>query len=475
MEIIRLSEIINWTKSELLYGKTDDQIRSFSTDSRTITENDFFIPITGENYDGCDFICTALKKGACGFVFDKNLKKMTGILKLVETDHPGVIVLRCGNTLDFLKDTAKGYLNKFNIVSVGITGSAGKTTTKNFIVSILKRTSETVYSQKNYNNEIGISKTIFEVNKNTKYLVVELGMRAKGQIKELARICNLKYGIITGIGPSHLEFFKNIEEIALAKAELGEIIFKNNGLLFLNGDDDYTELIEKNIKCDYVKCGSSTDYKYNFSNCSFDSNARYDFDLNSYDKNILHINLNIPGYHNIYNSILAAGLALHLGSRPEMVKSTISETGTETLRMEVLEKNDIVILNDCYNANPLSVKSAIESLALISENRNMRSVAILGDMFELGAETEKLHEEIGSYLTEKNIDTLIAFGKISASIIKGFENSKNNETKSYYFEKKEELLKKIGKIIKPNDAVLIKGSRANKMENIIDFIWKEKK
>lgn len=470
MESILLNKILRWTKSKLLLGNKEDRIKSFSTDSRTISRNDFFIPITGENFDGGDFIIETVKKGAGGFVYNKNQKNINEILKLVKTDYPGVVAIECDNTLNFLKEIAKGYLRQFNVVSVGITGSAGKTTTKNFIVSILKRTSDTVFSQKNFNNEIGIPKTIFEVNKKTKYLVVELGMRAKGQIMDLAEICNLKYGIITGIGPSHLEFFKNIEEIALAKAEIGEIIFKNNGILFLNGDDKYTELIEKNIKCVSVKCGSSVDFKYNFSNCRCGLNAIYDFDLNRFDKNILHINLNIPGYHNIYNSVLAAGLSLHLDIEPLLIKNTIKETAPEALRMEIIEKGGKVILNDCYNANPLSVKSAIDSLAIISENRSMRSIAILGDMFELGMETEKFHEEIGSYLSEKNIDILIAFGKISISIFNKFENSKKNKIKSYYFEKKEKLLSKIGKIIKPGDAVLIKGSRANKMENIIDYI-----
>jgi len=470
MESILLNEILSWTKSKLLLGRREDQIKSFSTDSRTISRNDFFIPIAGENYDGGDFIIETVKKGARGFVYDRHQKNIEEILKHVQADNPGIIIIKCDNTIEFLKEVAKGYLTKFKVTSVGITGSAGKTTTKNFVVSILKRTSDTVFSQKNFNNEIGISKTIFEVNNATKYLVVELGMRASGQIRDLAKICNLKYGIITGIGPSHLEYFKNIGEIALAKAEISESIYKNNGVLFLNGDDKYTNLIEENIKCDYEKCGSNFNYKYNFSNCRFDCNAIYDFDLNVFDKNILHINLNIPGYHNVHNSVLAAGLSLHIGCKPEIIRNTISETGPETLRMEIFEKDGKVILNDCYNANPLSVKSAIDSLAIISGRRKMRSIAVLGDMFELGAETEKLHEEIGSYLSEKNIDILIAFGKISISIFNKFENSKNNEIKRYYFEKKEDLLNKIGKIVKPGDAVLIKGSRANKMENIIDYI-----
>ena len=470
MESILINKILSWTGAKLLLGKKESAVTAFSTDSRTINRNDFFIPITGENYNGADYIIEAVRKRASGFVYSKYQKDINDVLRLVKNDFPEVTVLESENVLDFFKETARGYLKQFNAISLGITGSAGKTTTKNFIVHILERTSGTVFSPKNFNNEIGIPKTIFEVNKNTKYLVVELGMRAKGQIADLAQICNLKYGIITEIGPSHLEFFNNIAEIALAKAEIGEMIYKNNGILFLNGDGKYTDLIEKTIKCTSIKCGSGFDYKYNFSNCRCDSNAIYDFDLNSLAKNIMHINLKIPGYHNVYNSVLAAGLSLHLGIEPLIIKSSISEAMPESLRMEVIEKDGKIVLNDCYNANPLSVKSAIDSLSVISEKRKIRSVAILGDMLELGKETAKLHGEIGSYLSEKNIDILIAFGKISENIFSKFVDSKKNKENGYYFEKKEKMLNEIGKIIKPGDAVLIKGSRANKMENIIDYI-----
>ena len=470
MEKILVNEILSWTGAKLLCGKKESSITSFSTDSRTLAPDDFFVPIAGENHQGADFIIEAIRKGASGFVYSKNLNNIGDVLKLVKNDFPGVTALESGNTLDFFKNAARGYLKQFNVITIGITGSVGKTTTKNFIVSILRKVSDTVFSPGNFNNEIGIPKTIFEVNKNTKYLVAELAMRAKGQIADLAQICNLKYGIITGIGPSHLEFFKNVEEIALAKAEIGEMINKNNGILFLNGDDRYSVIIEKTINCVSEKCGSAADFKYNFTNCKCDCNAVYDFDLNRFDKNIEHINLNIPGYHNVNNSVLAAGLSLNLGIEPLVIKTSISETMVESLRMQIIEKNGKVILNDCYNANPLSVKSAIDSLAVISKKRKMRSIAVLGDMLELGEETEKLHGEIGSYLSKKNIDILVAFGKISINTFNKFDNSTQNEIKSFYFDKKEKMINEIGKIIKPGDAVLIKGSRANKMENIIDYI-----
>ncbi|MCE5330008.1 UDP-N-acetylmuramoyl-tripeptide--D-alanyl-D-alanine ligase [bacterium] len=470
MENILANEVLIWTGSKLISGSINSVVSNFSTDSRTIAEDDFFIPIRGENYDGHDFITHAIKTGAKGFVYDPDYKDKNSLISFIKSNYPSTLIIESYNTTEFLENAAKGYLRKYKVTSIGITGSAGKTSTKNFLVNILKKSSNTVFSQKNFNNEIGIPKTIFEVNKNTRYFIAELGMRAKGQIAKLSEICNLNYGIITSIGPSHLEFFKNIDEIALAKAEIGEKINENNGILFLNGDDIYTDLIEKNVKCRILKCGSGNTFKYNFSNCINDKFAVYSFDLNQYDKKVMSVNLSIPGYHNIYNALLAAGVALYLNIDTEKIRDAIEETTPETLRMEIIEKEDKLILNDCYNANPLSLKSAIDSLSVISKDQKRRSVAVIGDMFELGRNSKKMHEEIGQYLIYKEIDVLVTIGEKSISICNKFAHSVKSCGEMYHFKKKEHLLSEIGKIIKSGDVILIKGSRANKMENIIDYI-----
>lgn len=470
MEKILISNILNWTKSTLILGKLDVPICNFSTDTRTIAGSDFFIPIRGENYNGHDFILEAVRKGAKGFVYDKSCKDKENLISFIIKEYPEIVIIECKDTLNFLKETAKGYIKKFNVISIGITGSSGKTTTKNFIVNILKKSFNTVYSQKNFNNEIGIPKTIFEINKNTRYFVAELGMRAKGQIRELSEICNLNYGIITEIGPSHLEFFNNMDEIALAKAEISGKIFENNGFLFLNANSKFTDFIEKNIKCRAIRCGGDPAFEYNFSNCTSNEFAFFNFDLNKYDKKIASINLNIPGYHNISNALLAAGLCIHLNMDLLKIKNGIEETTAESLRMEIQEKDGKVILNDCYNANPLSLRSAIDTLSIISFNRNMRSVAIIGDMLELGKESCKLHEEIGEYLVIKGINVLVCLGENTIDTFNSFNKCAQSAAVSYHFKTMEELLSKIGKIVQSGDAILIKGSRANKMENIIHYI-----
>jgi len=470
MENILVKDVLEWTKSTLLSGSLNTIISNFSTDSRTICKDDFFIPIVGENYDGNDFIIDAVKNGARGFAISKNYKNTNYILNYIKDSYPDVLIIQSLDTLDFLKSIARGYIRQFkNLITIGITGSVGKTTTKNFLVNILKNFSNVVYSEKNFNNEIGIPKTIFNINKNTKFFVAELGMRAKNQIKELADICNVKFGIITGIGPSHLEFFNNIEEIAIAKAEINEKIFDNDGVLFLNADDKYFEIILKNIKCKFAKVGKEKVFEYNFSNYFCDENAYYSYDFNKYNEKIFNIKLNIPGFNNIYNSSLAISLALYLNIDIDIIKKAIQETKPEDLRMEIIEKKEVVVINDCYNANPLSMQSAIDTLSTIAKKRKMRSVAILGDMYELGSESQKFHKEIFDYLISNKINVIIVFGKNWLDVLKEDDLSKI-KTNKYFFKNKEDLLKELHKIIKKDDVVLIKGSRANKMENIIDYI-----
>ncbi|HJX02094.1 MAG TPA: Mur ligase family protein, partial [Candidatus Humimicrobiaceae bacterium] len=250
-EKIIVSDIISWTSSEIVSGDIGKYIINISTDSRTIKKGDFFIPLTGKNYNGHEFIGTALDKGACGFVFEKayRVKIESWKKKAGNGDFKKLVILQSGSTLDFLKSIAYNYIRKFKPVVIGITGSAGKTTTKDFLANILRKEHRVVFTPRNYNTEIGVSKSILEIGKNTDFFIAELGMRGKGQIKILSDICNLNLGAITVVGQSHMAFFKDLREIAIAKAEMAEILYKNNGTLFLNNDDGYGDFIEKHVNC----------------------------------------------------------------------------------------------------------------------------------------------------------------------------------------------------------------------------------
>ena len=234
-EKIKIEEILTWTKSKLISGRPGQYIDSVSTDSRAIKEGEFFLPLIGENYNGHDFIYSALKKGASGFVYESiytnKLKFWKSSIKSAILDK--LIVFQSENNLEFLEKVSYGYIRKFNPIVIGITGSVGKTTTKDLLVNVLSKLYDTKYTPKNFNTEIGVSKTILEIDRNTDIFVAEFGMRGKGQIKLLSDMCDVDIGIITAVGKSHLEFFKDPREVATAKMEIGKILESKNGILFL--------------------------------------------------------------------------------------------------------------------------------------------------------------------------------------------------------------------------------------------------
>lgn len=474
-EKISIREILLWTKSEIISGDTDQNIRLISTDSRTIKKGQFFIPLIGENYDGHNFILQALRRGALGFVYESKYKDKLGECK----DAAGqriwdkLIIIQTKDNLLFFENISYNYIRKFKTISIGITGSVGKTTTKDFLVSILSKVFNIKFTPKNYNTEIGVSKSVLGIDRNTDIFIAELGMRGKGQIKILSEMINLDVGVITAIGPSHLEFFKSMDEIAGAKSEMQEILRLKKGVLFLNNDDSWTDFIEKKVECRVLKFGRNNDIDYNFIEKDVDNYGRFEFDLYRKKNKIIEIFLPVAGFHNIYNACAAAAVSLYLNVSSEIIKEGIENSKVEGSRMEIITKGDKVIINDCYNASPLSVRKAIDTLNLISEKNNKRSVAILGDMLELGKESCKLHYEIGNYLLEKNIKVLISFGKLSKNIRNGCQDDKGlNKINCicYCFNDMEELCGRLNSILIPEDVVLIKGSRANKMERIINFI-----
>jgi UDP-N-acetylmuramoyl-tripeptide--D-alanyl-D-alanine ligase len=469
---ITLKEILNWTNSTI-YGQKDKKtmknfnLFSISTDTRTIENGDFFIPVVGENYDGHDFIGDAINKGSIGFIFESRFdSRIDGWRDKAKPDiWDNMIILETENNLKFLLDISHHYIRKFNPIVIGITGSVGKTTTKDFIVSILSRFFYTKFTPKNFNTEIGISKSVLEIDKNTQFFIAELGMRAKGQIGKLAEVINLDVGAITAIGPSHLEFFKNTEEIALAKSEMTEFIEAKKGVLFLNNDDDWTGFVEKRTKCKILKFGYNNSLDFNFIEKDMDRYGKFSFGFYKNKKKLAEINLPVSGYHNLYNACCAAAICSFLKLEPGMIREGIESAVLENRRMEVAKKGDKVIINDCYNASPLSMKKAIDTLIMVASKNKGRSVAILADMLELGDESEQLHFEIGQYLKEKNIDMVIVVGNLSKKICSGFLPKKSN-----YFDYKENLISKLHSLLKAGDVILIKGSRANRLETLLDFI-----
>ncbi len=466
MEKIEIDKILRWTNSKLKNRGKFKYINSFSTDTRSLKEKDFFIPLKGENFDGHDYIGKALKKGAKGFVYEKNYAARVKSFN----KNKDILIIETGDSLRFLEDLAYHYIRLISPVVVGITGSVGKTTTKDLLVSILKRCSDVKYTPKNFNNEIGVSKSVLNVDRNTDYFIAELAMRGRKQISLLSKIVNTKIGIITNVSESHLEFFNSVEEIALEKSQIAKKIEENNGALFLNYDNKWADLIKKNVNCRIINYGKNNRLDFNFIDKGHDKDCKYTFDFCNKNEKLAEIKLGVPGYNNIYNSCAAAAVAFHLGVSLKDIKAGINDPSISEKRLKMFIINQKTIINDCYNASPVSVMGAIDILTKVNGGKVNRTIAILGDMLELGGKSAEYHFNIGRYLKDKEVGILITFGKLSKNTYKGFLKKGAKKENAFYYENKIELINEINKILKKGDIVLIKGSRANKMEDIIKEI-----
>jgi UDP-N-acetylmuramoyl-tripeptide--D-alanyl-D-alanine ligase len=384
----------------------------------------------------------------------------------------GLLVLEAVSSMDFLMKLARGYLKQFDAIAIGITGSLGKTTTRSFITSILSRGFNIIHTPRNYNTEIGVSKTILSIGKDTDFFVAELGMRGAGQIKPLAEVCNIGIGAITSISGSHMEFFESIEGLAAAKAEIASPISKNGGKLFLNADDEMTPFIKDLVDADSIEFGENAGRDYNFIKTGSDNRGRYSFSLFKKDKKIADIKCSQPGYHNMYNGCLAAAICHYLGADAGMIREGLENAQMEEHRMQVLEYKDYTILDDCYNASPVSVEGALDTLDLISGKNKRRSVAILGDMKELGKSAEELHVYTGKYAAKKDIDVLVTSGKLAKNMCRGFKEDQESCRCCHSFDDSKKVIGGLENIIEPGDVILVKGSRANKLEDIVEHLKK---
>jgi UDP-N-acetylmuramoyl-tripeptide--D-alanyl-D-alanine ligase len=485
---INLESILKWTDVKtlgpaILHSRENIFIEALSTDTRTLETGDFFVPVRGDNFDGHDFIPEAIDKGCRGFVYEKEYeKKFENDLKIYDKGKiEKLLVLKSSSNISFLLDLCAGYIRDFTVKTVGITGSAGKTTTKEFIANIMSHDFAIAYTRKNYNTELGLSKAVLEIEPKTQFFIAEIGMRAKGQVKRLSEVLNVKAGAITSVGQSHLEFFKNVSQIAAAKAEMADIIGLNDGILFLNSDDPWTGFIIKHLKNKKCKVniklfGRSSANDFSFVEKSADSYGRYTARLYKGSKNIAVVKMPVPGLHNVYNACCAAAISFYLGASAKSIAKGIEGTILEGSRMRVFNKEGIIIIDDCYNASPVSMKCAIDTLKMIAGKKKARSVALLADMLELGIDSQKLHFEIGQYMAEKDIDILITYGKLAENICRGYEHEPGKDKRKkvkkniYYFDDKKKLCGQISKILKSGDVVLVKGSRANKLEKVIEYI-----
>ena len=443
---LHLQEIVKATKGALLKEADVKEIKAVSTDTRKIEEGTMFIALKGENFNGNNYVLDAFNKGAKIAIVDE-VKCDLNELK------EDVALIKVQNTGRALMDLAKFYREKLGLKVVGITGSAGKTSTKDLVAAVLSYKYKVFKTKGNFNNEIGLPLMILELDSTYDVAILEMGMRGLGQIKELAEIASPDLGIITNIGISHIEILKTRENILKAKMEIATFFDKNNTLVVCGNDDFLGALPEAEYKI--VKTGVGENFKIGAKNIALEELSSK-FTVYDGEKEE-EFSLDMPGEHNISNLMLGIAIAKELGVSFEEMKRGLKNIEATSMRLELIKKDGFSILNDCYNSSPVAVKSAIDVMKNIEGKRR---IAVLGTMRELGHKSEEAHEEIGKYAKENGIEKVLCFGDFSENIKEGYGEG------CTVYENKEELIKDLLNIICDGDIILVKASRSLKFEEI---------
>jgi len=435
----------------------DQVIRGISIDSRTMAKDDLFVAIPGERFDGHQFVNQAAEKGAKAAVIAKD-KKHT----IDQEVFNKIAVILVEDTKRSLRDMASWHRRKFDIRTVAVTGTNGKTTTKDMIAEILSSRFKVLKSPKSYNNLVGVPLTLFQLNSNSEALVVELGMSSPGEIGILTRISNPSIGVITNIGPAHLESMQSTEKIAQAKFELPDNMSSSKTLI-LNADDPILANRIKQKKKDerVISFGIEKKADFNADRIEVNGDGYISFRVNK----DLTINLGLLGIHNVYNALAAFAVGSLLELDPQKIKQKLERYTPSELRMELVQIRNIRVINDSYNANPVSMEKALETLKRIKIRG--RKIAVLGDMLELGEMAEYFHLEVGRKAACLGVDLLVVVGELAHFIGEGAKEAGMNSNNILTFENNQEVSLYLLENLKEGDLVLVKGSRKMKTEEVV--------
>lgn len=473
-------QILDACEGQYLVPPLDSTIYSTAVkiDSRKINAGDLFIAMKGEKVDGHDYINDAIYDKASIIVCEKDVNDAT---KKLANDYATTII-KVKDCKTALQNISLVWRNNLMAKVIGITGSAGKTTTKNLLLEALKVVHKVSANDGNYNNDLGLPITICKSNFDDDFVITEMGMNAPGEIANLCKMAQPIWGLITNIGDAHIEFFGSRENIAKAKSELALNLPDNLGVMFLPTDDDYRDFIidyaklnERNIKLVFF---GGTKYHKDldapqvwYEDLEIDESGKSTFKVcikgfwnSEIEKQ--ECKLNLTGKYNVINCCGAIAVALYADVSLSKVIEQYKKIKPVAGRSELVKaKAGFSIINDAYNANPQSMKSAIDTL--VSIKCNGKRIAFLGDMFELGDKEKIGHEEVGEYVSKCKIDYLICVGKMSKAICESAIKFNMDKDAVFHFIDAKEAKEKLLEIANPDDLVLIKASNGMKFLDIV--------
>jgi UDP-N-acetylmuramoyl-tripeptide--D-alanyl-D-alanine ligase len=443
------------------------RIRQLSLDSRAIRAGDLFIAIRGDRFDGHDYVAAAMARGAVGAIVQDNYVVPPALLKAGPKSSPPFI-LGVRDPLFAYQQLATHHRSRFDIPLVAVTGSNGKTTTKEMVASVMGQRWRVLKTESNFNNRIGVPHTLLRLAGRHEAAVIEMGVDNLGQTTRLCEIVRPTIGIITNIGPDHLEFFGSMEGSAQAKAELLDLL-PQDGTAILNADDPYFDYLAARAQCRVVSFGYSPKADVQALHEKSDGRDGTIFRLLLPGK-VRHtiVRIKVQGSHNVTNALAAAAVGTVLGVSGAVIAQGLSRFRPAAMRSQVVVSHGIRVINDCYNANPASMKAAVQLLAQSGAGR--KTIAVLGDMLELGSGAMRMHEEVGAFVAQQGISHLIACGTLGRGLAEGARRAGMEQAKILELPDAAAGATAVKALAVSGDVVLVKASRGMKMEQVVDAL-----
>jgi UDP-N-acetylmuramoyl-tripeptide--D-alanyl-D-alanine ligase len=459
-----IDELVDATGGTIVQGEEDSVIHGVSTDTRRLVAGNLYIPLKGEHFDGHDFLGDAIERGARGLLLDV---RHAGISAALSKKADDCLIILVNDTLEALGNLARFRRRQVGCSVIAITGSSGKTTTKEMTAAILSQNHSVLKTEGNLNNLIGLPLTLLRLNKKHDLAIVELGTNSRGEIKRLTEIAEPDIGLVTNIGPAHLEGLKTLECVREEKGDLYRTMSKS-GLAVFNADDEAISPLMRSWRDRVLTYGVTSPADVTASDIAKWGISGQSFVLNAGSDSAV-VQLSASGMHNIYNALAAAALSRAAGIGINEISQGLRNFHPVAARFEVHSlPNGAFLVDDTYNANPASVYEALKTVQALKGTH--RSVVVLADMLELGDQAELLHEAVGGEAAVTDVGLLFLKGSLSRWIAAGAVKGGMLETRIHFFERTEEIVESILSFVQAGDWILVKGSRRMKMEDIVKNI-----
>ncbi|CAI8849620.1 MULTISPECIES: UDP-N-acetylmuramoyl-tripeptide--D-alanyl-D-alanine ligase [Bacillus] len=434
----------------------NETVQGVSIDTRKITTGNLYIPIQGDRFDGHSFVEKAIENGAVATLWKKNMKN----------PPVNIPVIFVEDTLEALQTLAKSYRDQLDVKVIGVTGSNGKTSTKDIVTSLLATKFKVQKTEGNFNNHIGLPLTILSLEENTEMAVLEMGMSGRGEIEFLSKLARPNAAIITNIGEAHLLDLGSRDAIAEAKLEIVTGL-QDGGVFVYNGDEPLltNRVPSMNLAAETITFGDARANNYYPTSVTLQATGTY-FKMNQ-DENVAFY-LPVLGKHNVYNTLASMAIAKYFGVTWEEMKRGLVTLQMTGMRMEIVKtENGLTIINDAYNASPTAMEAAFHLMNGL--DGFSKKIVVLGDMLELGNQEVQFHYEVGKLIDPARISYVFTYGRLGAQIAEGAKiNFPNERVKAY--DNKEELVKNLQAVVDVKDVVLVKASRGMKLEEVITML-----